>query len=101
MHNLQLPYNPDNFARDLAYLETEQEKYILSFISKRYSRNKDFIELVKENTTKTFIKKASSLYSRKVKYPEWEDEYWIYRRKTELSKLEQYYNLNKIANSVV
>ena len=94
---MQLPYLPSIFEEDKRFLEGKQEEDIKLFIKNRYQKNKDTIIPIFENTTKAFIRNGSNIYSKKVEYPDWEEEEWIERRKSEINKMEQYYNLNKQA----
>lgn len=90
-----IPYNPTLFEIDLRYLKGRQAKDLKTFISKRYSRNKEHIKVINTNLTKTFIRNSSNIYKNKVLYPEWQDDKMIIKRKNALSELEKYFNLNQ------
>jgi len=89
-----LPYNPSIFEADKRFLNGKQSQDLANYIAKRYYKNKKNMDLIQENTTKTFVRSGSNIYSKDVSYPEWEKKKWIKRRKREIGKLEQYYNLN-------
>lgn len=92
---LKLPYDPTVFAKDLRYLKGQQSADVLNFNSKRYSRNKAFIEPIVENTTMDFIRNAANIYRKGVTYPAWgnEDE-WIQKRVNSLADMEKFGKLN-------
>ncbi len=94
---MQLSYLPSNFEVDKRFLSSRQEEDLKNFISKRYMRNKDNMQVITNNVTKAFIRNGSNIYSKEVQYPDWENKNWVKRRKREINLLEKYFNLNKQA----
>jgi hypothetical protein len=97
MDYLSLPYDPTIFEKDYRYLKGSHISDILAYISKKYSKNKDYITPLVENTTMDFIRNSANIYKKGVNYTDWDESEWVERRISSLAELEAYKKLNRQA----